>query len=41
MSRGGLMLRCAAADLELPYVPLRGAVRHGARPPKLEPLRKR
>jgi hypothetical protein len=41
MSRGGLMLRCAAADLELPYVPLRGAVRHGARPAKLEPLRKR
>ncbi len=41
MSRGGLMLRCVAADLELPYVPLRGAVRHGARPPRLEPLRKR
>jgi hypothetical protein len=41
MSRGGLMLRCVAADLELPYVPIRGAVRHGARPPKLEPMRKR
>jgi hypothetical protein len=41
MSRGGLMLRCVTADLELPYVPLRGAVRHGARPPKLEPLRRR
>ena len=41
MSRGGLMLRCVAADLELPYVPLRGAVRHGARPPRLEPLPKR
>ena len=41
MSRGGLMLRCVAADLELPYVPLRGSVRHGARPPRLEPLRKR
>jgi len=41
MSRGGLMLRCVMADLELPYVPLRGAVRHGQRPPKLEPLRKR
>jgi hypothetical protein len=39
MSRGGLMLRCVHADLELPYVPLRGAVRHGARPPKLEPLK--
>ncbi len=41
MSRGGLMLRCVTADLELPYVPLRGAVRHGARPPRLEPLRRR
>jgi hypothetical protein len=40
MSRGGLMLRSVDADLELPYVPLRGAVRHGARPPRLEPLRK-
>jgi hypothetical protein len=39
MSRGGLMLRCVLADLELPYVPLRGAVRHGSRPPKLEPLK--
>ncbi len=38
MSRGGLMLRCVTADLELPYVPIRGAVRHGARPPKLAPL---
>ncbi len=41
MSRGGLMLRCVTADQELPYVPLLGAVRHGARPPKLAPLRKR
>jgi hypothetical protein len=38
MSRGGLMLRCVYAGQELPYVPLRGAVRHGARPPKLAPL---
>ena len=38
MSRGGLMLRCVLADLELPYVPLRGAIRHGARPPRLQPL---
>lgn len=38
MSRGGLMLRCVAAGLELDYVPIEGAVRHGARPPKLEPL---
>jgi len=37
MSRGGLMLRCVAAGLELEYVPLEGAVRHGKRPPRLEP----
>ncbi len=41
MSRGGLMLRCARAGDELTYVPVRGAVRHGARPAKLEPLRRR
>ncbi len=41
MSRGGLMLRCVAANLELEYVPLAGAIRHGQRPPRLEPLRKR
>lgn len=39
MSRGGLLLRCAAAGLELAYVPVTGAVRHGARPPRLEPRR--
>src|SRR5687768_10445896 len=39
MSRGGLMLRCVAAGVELDYVPLEGAVRHGQRPPRLEPLR--
>jgi len=39
MSRGGLMLRCVMAGYELPYVPLSGAIRHGQRPPKLEPLR--
>jgi hypothetical protein len=39
MSRGGLMLRCASAGEELPYVPVAGAVRHGQRPPKLAPLR--
>ena len=38
MSRGGLLLRAAAADQELEYVPVAGAVRHGARPPKLQPL---
>jgi hypothetical protein len=39
MSRGGLMLRCVMAGFELPYVRLAGAIRHGQRPPKLEPLR--
>jgi hypothetical protein len=40
MSRGGLMLRCARSRVELPYVPVQGAVRHGARPPRLERRRK-
>jgi hypothetical protein len=39
MSRGGLMLRCAADRRELEYVAVSGAVRHGPRPPKLQPLR--
>jgi hypothetical protein len=38
MSRGGLMLRCAAPGVELPYTPIVGAVRRGQRPPKLQPL---
>ena len=41
MSRGGLMLRCVMAGFELPYVPIAGAIRHGQRPPKLEPLKRR
>lgn len=41
MSRGGLMLRCALSGEELSYVTVEGAVRRGARPPKLNPLRKR
>jgi hypothetical protein len=41
MSRGGLMLRCVTAGLELEYAPIAGAVRHGPRPPKLEPRRPR
>jgi hypothetical protein len=41
MSRGGLMLRCVEAGLELEYVPIEGAIRHGPRPPKLEPRRAR
>jgi hypothetical protein len=40
MSRGGLMLRAVGSGVELPYTRLRPDVRrHGARPPKLAPLR--
>jgi hypothetical protein len=39
MSRGGLLLRCVTTGLELEYVPLKGAMRHGLRPPRLAPLR--
>jgi hypothetical protein len=39
MSRGGLMLRAATDGPELEYAPVLGAVRHGARPPRLEPRR--
>jgi len=39
MSRGGLMLRCVETGLELDYVAIAGATRHGPRPPKLAPLR--
>ena len=38
MSRGGLLLRHASAGVELDYVPVLGASRHGARPPRLAPL---
>jgi hypothetical protein len=37
MSRGGLLLRAVDANLELGYVPVRGATLRGARPPKLPP----
>jgi hypothetical protein len=37
MSRGGLLLRAVDANLELGYVPVRGATLHGARPAKLPP----
>ena len=37
MSRGGLLLRCVEAGMELEYVPVMGAVRRGPRPPKLAP----
>lgn len=39
MSRGGLMLRCARSGVQLTYVPVATAQRHGVRPPKLPPLR--
>ncbi len=39
MSRGGLLLRSVRAGEELTYVPVKGAVRHGPRPPKLAPIR--
>ena len=41
MSRGGLMLRSARSGVELDYVPVAGAVRHGPRPAKLPPLPRR
>ena len=37
MSRGGLMLRCAADLQELSYLPVAGAIVNGKRPPKLAP----
>jgi hypothetical protein len=40
MSRGGLLLRCAADGRELDYVPLASAARHGPRPPRLPARRK-
>jgi hypothetical protein len=39
MSRGGLMLRCAADRQELSYTPVAGAILNGKRPPKLAPRR--
>jgi len=39
MSRGGLMLRYASEGRELEYIPVANAVRHGKRPPKLEPIK--
>lgn len=40
MSRGGLLLRAVEAGEELAYRPVRGAERHGARPPKLPPKKR-
>ena len=39
MSRGGLLLRAVRAGAELDYVPVAGAIRRGARPPRLAPVR--
>jgi hypothetical protein len=39
MSRGALLLRAARSGEELEYIPVRGAERHGPRPPRLEPAR--
>ncbi|MGH9372389.1 MAG: hypothetical protein ACRD15_12735 [Vicinamibacterales bacterium] len=39
MSRGGLMLRSVRSGEELDYAPVKGAVRHGPRPPKLPPIK--
>jgi hypothetical protein len=39
MSRGGLLLRCAADRQELQYIAVAGAVVSGKRPPKLTPRR--
>ena len=39
MSRGGLMLRCVLAGMELDYAAVAGATRHGQRPPKLAPIK--
>ena len=39
MSRGGLLLRCARTGTPLDCVPVRGAVRHGPKPPKLPRLK--
>ena len=38
MSRGGLLLRCAARNEELKYVPLSGAIRSGRRAVRLSAL---
>jgi len=40
MSRGGLLLRSVDAKTELDYVPVKGAVRRGTRPPKLTPRKR-
>jgi hypothetical protein len=39
MSRGGLLLRSVRSGVELDYIPVQGALRHGSRPPKLARLK--
>lgn len=39
MSRGALLLRCVAADTELHYIPVLGAVRKGLRATKVSSMR--
>ena len=41
MSRGGLLLRHVTAGTQLDYTPVATAVRHGKRPPRLEPISRR
>jgi hypothetical protein len=39
MSRGGLLLRAVRGRQELAYAAVKGAVRHGPRPPRLPPIK--
>jgi hypothetical protein len=39
MSRGGLLLRSVRGGEELRYAAVKGAVRHGPRPPRLPPIK--
>jgi hypothetical protein len=41
MSRGGLLLRHVDSGVPLEYTPVATAVRHGKRPPKLAPIKRR
>jgi hypothetical protein len=41
LSRGGLLLRCARAGVQLTYAPVANAIRHGPRPPRLPALPRR
>jgi hypothetical protein len=40
MSRGGLLLRAARENSELPYIPVRGATLHGARATRIADMRR-